>query len=105
MTHQIHWDVLDTHMNDDAMNDYGIAVNFNRNTSFFRFFTIQQKGVGFTGFYGFGIRQIEIFGVLFEIDYPPHFICNMITFAIANPFYKIFRDCIIMNLILVTNHK
>ena len=38
----------------------------------YRFFKFQQTGPGFKNTYGFGIRHLGFFGILFETDYVPH---------------------------------
>ena len=69
-----HWEELDSHLLYNDLNKRNATKNFecqkNKN-HLYRFFRIQQTGKGFNDTYGFGIRQIEFFGHLFESDYVP----------------------------------
>ena len=70
------WDLLDEHNDTDVLNSPMSIHNFNCSLSYkglYRFFRVQQTGVGFTGSYGFGINCFELFGTLYLSKYVPLF--------------------------------
>ena len=65
------WDIIDSHSNSEELNSLGANKNFNCSEGLYRFFKVQQTEKGFTGKYGFSIRQIEFFGTVIETEYVP----------------------------------
>lgn len=70
------WDVLDEQTNTDVLNIYATTRNFNCSLNYkglYRFFKIQQTGLGFSNEYGFGINLFELFGTLYKVNHVPVF--------------------------------
>ena len=55
------------------MNGYVKTKNFECKKGLYRFFRIIQTEKGFADEWGFGLRQIELFGTFYESNYVPFF--------------------------------
>ena len=70
------WDIIDSHFDSQEMNLGSATKNFKLKEGLYRYFKLEQTQKGFTGVYGFSIRQLEIFGMVFESDYVPNKHCE-----------------------------
>ena len=60
------WKAIDSHRNSADLNSSLAQKNFNCAEGYFKYFKVLQTDRGCTGEYGFGIRQIELFGILYD---------------------------------------
>ena len=68
------WELVDTREDSNDLNGHGATANFECNiksNGVYRFIKLQQTDIGFTGIYGFGMRRMDLFGILFESEYVP----------------------------------
>ena len=70
------WELLDEHNDSQILNGQLLSINLNCSLNYkhlYRFYKIQQTGVGFTGVYGFGINYFDLFGTLYPSKYVPFY--------------------------------
>lgn len=70
------WDILDIQENANELNGEFLTHNFNCTYNYgnlYRFFKIEQTGFGFMERYGFGMKNFELFGTLYETGYVPKY--------------------------------
>ena len=79
------WELIDRRIDCSDINEFYVTADFECNIKkdgVYRFFKIQQTGVGFSNGYGFGIRRIDLYGILHETDYVPK--CKINTLKCNN---------------------